>query len=112
AGGLTLTYWTGSPLWDGVASGLIGLVLIAVAVILSFETYSLLIGEAAPEHVQRRIRNIVDRHADVQRLVDLQTLHIGPQSLVVALGIHFRRGLETRDVEVAVACLEPDIQLA
>src|SRR5205823_6102416 len=60
AAGLGLSQATGAAVWDAVASGLIGLVLIGVAVFLAFENYSLLIGEAASPEVQARLRAAVE----------------------------------------------------
>jgi cation diffusion facilitator family transporter len=55
AGGLTLGVLTGRSTWDALASLAIGLLLIAVAVVLALENYSLLLGEAAPRDVLARI---------------------------------------------------------
>jgi cation diffusion facilitator family transporter len=109
ATGLTLTYLSGSPVWDGIASGLIGVLLVAVAVFLAFDNYSLLIGEAAPREVQQRIREVVAADPDVERVTRLYTMHLGPDSLLVALGVHFRSELRSDGVAAGVARLEREL---
>ena len=92
AAGIALTELTGAAIWDGIASGSIGVLLIGVAVFLAMENYSLLLGETAPPDVERRIREAVTRDPALAALVALYTMHLGPTSLLVALEVHFRPG--------------------
>ena len=112
ATGMALSQRTGNPLWDGVASGLIGVLLVGVAVVLAFDNYSLLIGEAAAPATRDRIRDIVAAERAAVALASLRTLHIGPQSLFIALRVRFREDLTTRDIEAAVARLKRAISAA
>jgi cation diffusion facilitator family transporter len=112
AAGLWLSGATGDLRWDALASGTIGIVLVAVAVFLAFENYSLLIGEPAAAGVEQRIRRIVARDPAVAGVASLHTLHLGPESLLVALGLQFRGELSGPDVARAVARLQQAIHLA
>ena len=59
--GVSLTLITGNGVWDGIGTVLIGLLLVAVAVVLAIETKSLLIGESATtEHVAQIEAAVVD----------------------------------------------------
>jgi cation diffusion facilitator family transporter len=111
-GGLMLAQWTGNTLWDGVASGLIGVLLIAVAAFLALDTYSLLIGETASPEDTALIRGVVAREETALALTGLRTLHIGPEALFIALRIRFREDLRTRDIEAAVARMKDAIVAA
>ena len=42
-----MTLITGNGVWDGVGTAMIGVLLVAVAVVLAIETKSLLLGEGA-----------------------------------------------------------------
>jgi divalent metal cation (Fe/Co/Zn/Cd) transporter len=53
--GVGLTMATDQPVWDGIGTCLIGVLLLCVAVILIVETKSLLVGEAAAPAQVRRI---------------------------------------------------------
>jgi cation diffusion facilitator family transporter len=55
-GALVLHITTGSAVWDGTASLLIGLLLIVVAYLLMRRNLALLIDEAAPADVRQRLR--------------------------------------------------------
>jgi cation diffusion facilitator family transporter len=61
SGGLMLAQVTGRQQWDAIASVIIGVILLAVAVVLALENHSLLIGERAQEDVERVIRVAVAR---------------------------------------------------
>ena len=71
--GIGLAVITGNGMWDGAGSLAIGALLAVVAVILAVETKSLLIGESAS--------------AEVERVIHLRTMHMGPESLLVAAKI-------------------------
>jgi cation diffusion facilitator family transporter len=101
ATGLGLSQWTGHPRWDALASMAIGLLLIAVAVVLAAENYSLLLGEAAPRQVLSRITATAAADPAVARVVGLRTMHLGPTSLLVVLQVDFRDELSAADVEAA-----------
>jgi cation diffusion facilitator family transporter len=104
--GIGLSQVTGSALWDAGASAAIGVLLIAVAAFLAVETHSLLLGERATPGVEAAIRQAVARDPAVAGLVSLHTMHLGPDSVLVALRVHFRPGLRTEEIEAAVRRLE------
>lgn len=109
AAGIWLTQHTGNPLWDAYASGVIGLLLIGIALLLAAENYSLLIGEPVPRATEAAIRRVVRADATVRRVVELRTIHIGPHHVAVALGVQFDPHLTVPEVERAVARLEAAI---
>jgi cation diffusion facilitator family transporter len=84
ASGLLLEQLTGSPVFDGAASMAIGVLLVVVAVRLALDSRELLIGRAADPKVQELIRSEIEDTPGVERLVELQTMHLGPDSIIVA----------------------------
>ena len=106
AAGLWLTQTTGDGIWDAAASGLIGLLLIAVAIVLAVESHSLLIGERAPAWIERAIREVVASETAVTRLVELHTMHLGPRAVLIVLGVTFDGHLSADGVGEAVAQLQ------
>jgi cation diffusion facilitator family transporter len=80
---LVLHIATGSALWDGAASLLIGLLLIAVAVVLMRRNLALLTDEAAPADIRERLRQAVAREPWVADLAELTAVYIGPRHLLV-----------------------------
>lgn len=84
--GVSLTLLTGDGVWDAVGTALIGLLLVAVAVVLAIETKSLLLGESATaDHVNAIESALVGPGVD--RIIHLKTLHLGPEELLVAAKI-------------------------
>ncbi len=82
--GVGLTLITGNGIWDAVGTGLIGLLLVAVAITLSVEMKSLLLGESGTvEHV-RAIEEALASCDGIDRVIHMRTLHIGPEELLVA----------------------------
>jgi len=84
AGGLGLHALTGSAVWDGAASILIGLLLVVVAGALGAQAKSNLIGVALSEDAQRAVRATIDASPGVDRVVELLTMRLGPDEVLVA----------------------------
>jgi len=82
--GFGLGQLTGSPVWDGAASIAIGVLLVAVAIKLGMDSKDLLIGRAAGSEVQQLIREEIESQPGVDALLELRTMHMGPDSLIVA----------------------------
>jgi cation diffusion facilitator family transporter len=87
--GLALRQVTGSPVWDGAASIAIGVLLIVVAVRLGLDNRDYLIGRAANPRELGAIREEIERTPGVDQLVDLLTMYLGPEHLIVAARVAF-----------------------
>jgi cation diffusion facilitator family transporter len=85
--GVALATITGNGKWDGAGSLAIGVLLGVVAAVLAVEMKSLLIGESASAEVERAIVTALENGPEVRRVIHLRTLHIGPESLLVAAKI-------------------------
>jgi cation diffusion facilitator family transporter len=85
--GVGLRQLTGSPAWDGGASIAIGVLLAVVAVKLGLDSKELLIGRAASTEVERLIREEIESRPGVDALLELRTMHMGPDSLIVAVRV-------------------------
>ena len=109
ATGITLAHATGNLLWDAAASARIGVLLVAIAVYLAIENYSLLIGEAAPAEIEARIRRAVDADEAVVGVVALHTMHVGPEDILIVLSVAFRDELAAPQLEAAVGRLHQRI---
>lgn len=90
---------TGSPVWDGAGSMAIGVLLIAVAVKLGMDSRDLLIGRAADPEQQRAIRSEIEKTPGVDRLLELRTMHLGPDNLIVAVRVALNDELSAAQAE-------------
>ncbi len=99
--GVGLSVATGDPVWDGIGTVTIGLLLGVIAIILIIEMKSLLIGEGASEP---DLDTIVDELAagKVERVIHIRTLYIGPDEMLVAAKLALVPGLETAEVAQAI----------
>jgi cation diffusion facilitator family transporter len=99
AAGLALRELTGSAFWDGAASILIGLLLVAVAYSLGRTNMHLLIGQAAdPEHRQVITREI-EAAPGVDAVLELLTMQLGPDELIVAAKVAFTDDISADEAE-------------
>ena len=121
--GVSMTLVTGNGVWDALGTAMIGLLLVAIAVILAVETKSLLLGESATKEDVQRITEALE--ADGTRIIHLKTLHLGPEELLVAAkismgasetGQEIAKGIDDAEQRIRAAVpiarviyLEPDI---
>ena len=95
--GVGLAAATGDPLWDALGTLAIGVLLAVVAVLLGMEMYSLLVGEAVSPDEQAAIREAILTTEGVARLVQLRTMHLGPDDVLVVGGIQIDQDLSADD---------------
>ncbi|WP_155335979.1 cation diffusion facilitator family transporter [Acrocarpospora corrugata] len=106
AAGLGLAQLTGNVLWDGLGSVAIGVLLLVVAVLLIKSNTSLLIGQAAPAAVEEGIRAELLALPEVERVVELITIMLGPGRVLVAARIDFLDEASGASLERASAEVE------
>jgi len=99
AGGITLHAVTGSSFWDGLASILIGVLLIGVAISLGSSSKHNLIGEAVPEHIRDGITKVINDSTGVDVMVELLTMRLGPEDVLVAARVDVDNAATGGDLE-------------
>jgi cation diffusion facilitator family transporter len=97
--GLTLREVTGSPVWDGAASIAIGCLLIVVAIRLGMDNRDFLIGRAADPRELAAIRDEIEKTPGVDELLDLLTMYVGPERLIVAARVDFSEDISADRAE-------------
>ncbi|WP_406246563.1 cation diffusion facilitator family transporter [Microbacterium sp. M] len=85
--GVGLTVITGNPLFDALGTLMIGTLLVVIAIVLGVETKSLLVGEGANQGDHDRIVDAIVSGPEVEKLIHLKTLYLGPDELLVAAKI-------------------------
>jgi cation diffusion facilitator family transporter len=108
--GVGLTLITHNGLWDGIATVLIGLLLVTVAFILAIETKSLLLGESATEEHRQAIADAVVDSDGIERIIHMKTLHLGPEELLVAMKVGVARSADATEVARAIDAAEQRIR--
>ncbi|WP_048306344.1 cation diffusion facilitator family transporter [Halomonas sp. PR-M31] len=108
--GVALSQWTQNPVFDGIASIIIGLILGGTAIWLAIETKGLLIGESANRTVVDDIRRLADAPQDVEKVNEVLTMHMGPDYILVILSVRFARGTQAERIEAVIAQLDRTIK--
>ncbi|MBF6210984.1 cation diffusion facilitator family transporter [Nocardia puris] len=110
--GVGLTMITGDPVWDGVGTLCIGVLLGVIAIILIIEMQSLLIGEGATPEEDRAIRESLVDGERIDRLIHLKTQYIGPEEILVAAKVSVVRGLDIATIAAAIDAAEARVRRA
>ena len=109
-GALILADVTGNETWDAIGTLGIGVLLAVVAVVLSIEMRSLLLGESASPEVVDKIKRAITEAPDGCNLIHLRTEHIGPEELLVTAKVEFPQDLTMRELAVEIDKVEGRIR--
>ncbi len=110
--GVTASVITGNGIWDGIGTVFIGMLLIGVAIVLGVETKSLLIGEGASPGDVAAIRTAVESGSDVDRIIHMKTMYLGPDELLVAMKVAVPASRSASDVAAAINAVEARVRAA
>jgi cation diffusion facilitator family transporter len=110
--GVGLTMLTGEPVWDGVGTIAIGLLLGVIAVVLMIEMHSLLIGEGATREEDRAIRAAIEQTDHIDRLIHLRTQYLGPEEMLVGAKIALAPSTDLATVANTINAAEAAIREA
>ncbi len=108
--GITLAHTFQMPVFDAIASIVIGVILVVIAMFLAYESRSLIIGESADQEIVKAIRRITGNDEAVQQAGNALTMHFGPNDILVNMKLKFKEGLSTSEIIQAVNRLENAIQ--
>lgn len=106
--GLSELYHT--SFYDAVGSMVIGLLLMGFALLLAWENRGLIVGEGVTSEDRRAVLDAIRGVDAVERVVDLRTLYLGAENLLVATEVTFRDGLATTELEDAIDAVERAIE--
>jgi cation diffusion facilitator family transporter len=102
------TWLTGNEAYDAAGSIAIGALLIVVAIALTIEIKSLLIGESAAPSVRQAIRDFLAARRDILSVTDLITSQHG-DDLIVAIKARMDPGLDAPGLVNAIGNCERDL---
>jgi cation diffusion facilitator family transporter len=109
--GVGMTLLTGNGIWDAAGTGMIGLLLVAIAVVLAIETKSLLLGESATHDDVVRISEAIEAGGH-NSIIHLKTLHLGPEELLVAAKISVGAAETGKEIAASIDGAESRIRSA
>ena len=101
---------TGNPVYDGVASLAISVLLAVVAIFLARENKKLLIGESARPALEKAIEEKTRDEDAVEELNGVLTFQLSPTEVIVVLSVHFTPTMRSTEVEAAIERIEERIR--
>ncbi len=108
--GVGLHLLTGSALWDGLASLLIGVLLGGVAYLLGRTNMRLLIGQQADRRLVRAIYGQLSAKPEVEQVVDLLTMMTGTDKALLCARVDFASSLSADELERACVRIDDELR--
>jgi len=108
--GILLGHVFHNPYFDPGASILIGLLLGLVAILLARDSGALLVGERTNRARIKRIEKVIRQDTDVEDIGDLLTMQLGPDQILLAVDVKFRRRLDVSQLESIIDRIEGRIR--
>lgn len=108
--GVGLTVITGNSVFDAAATILIGVLLIAVAVILVIKVSSLLVGEGADEDDVLTIEKAISGTKGIDRIIHMKTLYMAPEELLIGVKVSIPPEKKVREVAAIINIAEASVR--
>lgn len=109
---LVIVEIVGEPIWDGIGTLSIGILLGLIATVLAVEMRSLLLGEGAKRRDLAAIKSAIESTEGVEQLIHLRTQHLGPDELLVAAKVNFDPSYSMIDLATAIDRVESSVRAA
>jgi cation diffusion facilitator family transporter len=100
--GIFLGRYYHNPHYDGIASMVIGLMLIFISLILVRESKSLLMGETTSRRTLRRVVTIAEADDAVLKVKKHFSMYLSPEEVILQLNTVFREDLTTVQITDAI----------
>ena len=107
---ISLVKITGEPLWDGIGTLSIGVLLGLIAIVLAREMHSLIIGEAASDDDYEKIEKLIQNSNEIVHVVEIRTQHLGPEEILIGARVAFDESLQAKEIADAINNLEAAIR--
>jgi cation diffusion facilitator family transporter len=107
--GIGLHQATGNRIWDAAAAMAIAILLTLVALHLGRHNMKLLIGQAADPQLRQELWDELMAVPEVDAVIELLTMHIGTDEILLATRLDLADGLDSDDVEDVSSRIEREI---
>lgn len=107
---LTIYVFTGNSQFDGVGAILIGVTIAVLALLLINGVKDFMIGRSVSPQIADEIRKAVLLTKEVDRVLDLRTMYIGTDKLLVNAEVHVKPSLKTRDLEKLIDEIKANVR--
>jgi cation diffusion facilitator family transporter len=98
------------PELDGLASVIVGLLLVFVSFILARENRSLLMGEGIASETRDKITRLAEKDAAVVKVKNILSTYQSPEEVILMLIIDLEEHLDTEEITEAIQRIRTDIK--
>lgn len=99
---LSLYIITDNGAFDGLGSMCIGVSMMLVSLLLMRDVHGLIVGRSVDQFVADQIIGATKTVKGVREVLDLRTMYLGSDSLLVIIEVHIDDGLDTDQIEIIV----------
>jgi cation diffusion facilitator family transporter len=110
--GIYLSHRYQNPVYDGVASILIGIVLIVISIMLVMESKSLLMGESVGRKTMQQIIVLAEADKAVRKVKKHFSIYLAPEEIVLQMIIGFKKNLSVQEITESIDRLNEEIKKA
>ncbi|MDB5134936.1 MAG: ferrous iron efflux protein [Mucilaginibacter sp.] len=109
--GVCLRQLFNNPYYDGIASMVIGVIMIAISLLLVRESKSLLMGETTSRKTLRKVVSITEADVAVIKVKKHFSMYMAPDEILLQLNAVFKEGLTTHQITDAIERITKTIQV-
>lgn len=107
---LLIYAYTGNPRLDGLGAMLVGIFGCGMAVVLMLEVKGYIIGRAVNPETEEAIIAATKSVRGVLDVLDLKTIHLGTEKVLVNLDVHFKRNLTAPEIDKLISQIKTQIK--
>ena len=107
--GILLVNLSGNPLYDGIASILIGIILMLISLLLVRESRSLLMGESIQKATMQQIVALVEGNAAIIKVKKQFSIYQSPEEIILQLTAVFKQDLTTEQITSSISSIAQSI---
>jgi cation diffusion facilitator family transporter len=98
------------PVLDGVASLIVGMILVFVSLILARESRSLLMGEGIAPETQEKIKVLAEKDPAVIKVGRILSTYEAPEEILLMLIVYFKPHLDTKQINEAIERIRKEVK--
>lgn len=110
ATGITLSHIFNNPYIDGIASILIGLLLMLVAIFLVRQSRNLLMGESISSEELNKLVALIEHNQNVCNADARLSMYLGPEEVILLIKIKFKNDLPSQKIVETIGSIRQAIQ--
>lgn len=99
-----------APVLDGVASVIVGLLLVFTSAVLARESRSLLIGEGITPEAKQQMTTLIEKDEAVERIALIFSDYQSPDTILLMLIIEFKKNLDISAITASIDRLRSEIK--